>query len=297
MDYTLVKQVRDNAPLRESFFALARRVFGLSFEEWHRAGWWTDRYVPYTMVYRDGSAAANVSVNRIDTVWRGEALRLVQLGTVMTAPEHRGKGLARSLMEAVLDDWGRICDGVYLYANGTVLEFTPNSASSPRGSMSAHCRCPPGTPPPAEGGFARLDMDTQAGRALLLRCYERSNPFSALPMLDNPGLLMFYCSGFLKDCVYYSSAYDLACVATEEDGVFTCATFSARAAARWSRQCAPLPLPLRPARRGPNWASRPQAPPHTPGAPVQGDDHLFVLAGGANIFAKDRVMLPLLSHA
>ena len=29
-------------------------------------------------------------------------------------------------------------------------------------------------------------------------------------MLDNPGLLMFYCSGFLKDCVYYSSAYDLA---------------------------------------------------------------------------------------
>ena len=61
MDYTLVKQVRDNAPLRESFFALARRVFGLSFEEWHRAGWWTDRYVPYTMVYRDGSAAATAS--------------------------------------------------------------------------------------------------------------------------------------------------------------------------------------------------------------------------------------------
>lgn len=63
--------------------------------------------------------------NRIDTVWRGEALRLVQLGTVMTAPAHRGKGLARSLMEAVLDDWGRTCDGVYLYANGTVLEFYP----------------------------------------------------------------------------------------------------------------------------------------------------------------------------
>ena len=32
-------------------------------------------------------------------------------------------------------------------------------------------------------------------------------------------------------------------------------------------------------------------------APVQGDDHLFVLAGGSNIFAEDRVMLPLLSHA
>ena len=225
MDYTLVKQVRDNAPLRESFFALARRVFGLSFEEWHRAGWWTDRYVPYTMVYRDGSAAANVSVNRIDTVWRGEALRLVQLGTVMTAPEHRGKGLARSLMEAVLDDWGRTCDGVYLYAYGTVLEFYPKFGFVPAREHVCTLPLPARDAAPAEGGFARLDMDTQAGRALLLRCYERSNPFSALPMLDNPGLLMFYCSGFLKDCVYYSSAYDLACVATEEDGVFTCCDF------------------------------------------------------------------------
>ena len=269
MDYTLVKQVRDNAPLRESFFALARRVFGLSFEEWHRAGWWTDRYVPYTMVYRDGSAAANVSVNRIDTVWRGEALRLVQLGTVMTAPAHRGKGLARSLMEAVLDDWGHTCDGVYLYANGTVLEFYPKFGFVPAREHVCTLPLPARGAAPAEGGFARLDMDTQAGRALLLRCYERSNPFSALPMLDNPGLLMFYCSGFLKDCVYYSSAYDLACVATEEDGVSPAATFSARAAARWSRQCAPLPLPLRPARRGPNWASRPQVPPHTPARPCR----------------------------
>lgn len=269
MDYTLVKQVRDNAPLRESFFALARRVFGLSFEEWHRAGWWTDRYVPYTMVYRDGSAAANVSVNRIDTVWRGEALRLVQLGTVMTAPAHRGKGLARSLMEAVLDDWGRTCDGVYLYANGTVLEFYPKFGFVPAREHVCTLPLPARGAAPAEGGFARLDMDTQAGRALLLRCYERSNPFSALPMLDNPGLLMFYCSGFLKDCVYYSSAYDLACVATEEDGVFTCCDFFGTAAARWNRQCAPLPRPLRPARRGPSWASRPQAPPHAPARPCR----------------------------
>ena len=167
MDYTLVKQVRDNAPLRESFFALARRVFGLSFEEWHRAGWWTDRYVPYTMVYRDGSAAANVSVNRIDTVWRGEALRLVQLGTVMTAPEHRGKGLARSLMEAVLDDWGRTCDGVYLYANDTVLEFYPKFGFVPAREHVCTLPLPAQVTAPAEGGFARLDMDTQAGRALL----------------------------------------------------------------------------------------------------------------------------------
>ena len=94
-------------------------------------------------------------------------------------------------------------------------------------------------------------------------------------MLDNPGLLMFYCSGFLKDCVYYSSAYDLACVATEEDGVFTCCDFFGTG--RCTLEQAVCAAYAR--------------------VPVQGDDHLFVLAGGANIFAEDRVMLPLLSHA
>ena len=183
MDYTLVKQVRDNAPLRESFFALARRVFGLSFEEWHRAGWWTDRYVPYTMVYRDGSAAANVSANRIDAMEFlrfGERKRYVQLGTVMTAPAHRGKGLARSLMEAVLDDWGRTCDGVYLYANGTVLEFYPKFGFVPAREHVCTLPLPAQVTAPAEGGFARLDMDTQAGRALLLRCREQN----AIPIIN-----------------------------------------------------------------------------------------------------------------
>jgi hypothetical protein len=43
------QEVRTCSPA-ESFFALARRVFGLSFEEWHQRGLVDDRYVPYTMV-------------------------------------------------------------------------------------------------------------------------------------------------------------------------------------------------------------------------------------------------------
>jgi hypothetical protein len=230
-------------------------------------------------------------------VWRGEALRLVQLGTVMTAPEHRGKGLARSLMEAVLDDWGRTCDGVYLYANGTVLEFYPKFGFVPAREHVCTLPLPAQVTAPAEGGFARLDMDTQAGRALLLRCYERSHPFSALPMLDNPGLLMFYCSGFLKDCVYYSSAYDLACVATEEDGVFTCCDFFGTGRCTLEQAVCAAASPLRPARRGPNWASRPQVPPLRPRARARATTICSCWRAERIFFAEDRVMLPLLSHA
>ena len=63
------------------------------------------------------------------------------------------------------------------------------------------------------GGAARkLDMHSAADTALFLKCSERSNPYSALAMVDNPGLLMFYCAGALSDCVYYSEVLDAAAV-------------------------------------------------------------------------------------
>ena len=43
----------------------------------------------------------------------------------MTRPGHRGRGLARRLMEEVLRDWSGRCDGMFLFANGTVLDFYP----------------------------------------------------------------------------------------------------------------------------------------------------------------------------
>ena len=92
MDYTLVKQVRDNAPPAGEFFRTGPACVRPFVRGMAPRGLVDGPLRSYTMVYQDGSAAANVSVNRIDTVWRGEALRLVQLGTVMTAPAHRGKG-------------------------------------------------------------------------------------------------------------------------------------------------------------------------------------------------------------
>ena len=62
MNFRLVKQIRENDPLRENFFRLAKQVFGLNFRDWYRKGFWTDQYIPYVMT--DGErVAANVSVN------------------------------------------------------------------------------------------------------------------------------------------------------------------------------------------------------------------------------------------
>ena len=70
MAYHLHKHVRDDDRVRAAFNALAGEVFGLSFEEWYRQGCWTDRYIPYLLLDGD-RAAANVSVNRMETDWDG----------------------------------------------------------------------------------------------------------------------------------------------------------------------------------------------------------------------------------
>ncbi len=49
MNYQLVKQVRENNPLRKSFIDLAVKTFDLSFEEWYQQGYWTDAYIPYAL--------------------------------------------------------------------------------------------------------------------------------------------------------------------------------------------------------------------------------------------------------
>ncbi len=42
--------------------------------------------------------------------------------------------------------------------------------------------------------FRKLEMSNSEDNFILKKYYERSNPFSAFPMNNNYGLLMFYCS-------------------------------------------------------------------------------------------------------
>lgn len=115
MNYQLVKQVRENNPLRKSFIDLAVKTFDLSFEEWYQQGYWTDAYIPYAFVERN-KVIANASANIIDLRWQGEPRRYIQIGTVMTEPDHRNKGLAGQLIHHILQDWQQEADAFFLFA-------------------------------------------------------------------------------------------------------------------------------------------------------------------------------------
>lgn len=204
---------QDDAKLRGSFDALAQQTFDLSFESWYRDGNWSDRYRPYSLIY-GGEVVANVSVSPMDFTRMGQGLQCVQLGTVMTAPAFRNRGLIHFLMARVLADWGTKCDAVFLYANDSTLTFYPKFGF-------AAAREYRHTLPIQADGARHITRTLIAGvstdRNLLLTKYALSNPFSLFSLEHNPGLLLYYCSGPMRQSVYYVDEYGAAAVA-EYDG-------------------------------------------------------------------------------
>ena len=152
----LVKNFRENAALRASFNALAEQTFdGLNFETWYTNGHWTDNYCPYAVV-EDGEVIANVSVNRTPILADGKVVRLFQIGTVMTKPEHRNKGLSRLLMAEIEKDLAAEADGYYLFAHTGVLQFYPKFGYRPAGGETM---CSGPMPKPAAADWVQVLMD------------------------------------------------------------------------------------------------------------------------------------------
>ena len=90
----VISNYRDNKELRDSFNELAGKVFGLNFEGWYQNGFWKENYNPYSVVV-DGKVVSNVSVNQCSMNYDGRVVKLLQLGTVMTDPDYRGRGYAK----------------------------------------------------------------------------------------------------------------------------------------------------------------------------------------------------------
>jgi len=210
---------QDDKNLRAGFNALAQRVFGLDFEAWYRAGHWTERYRPCSLIY-EGKVVANVSVSPMDLRCMGRELHCVRLGTVMTDPDFRRRGLCRFLISQAVEDWIERCDGIYLYANqDTRAIFEKMRFSHLREWRHSLSFCPDGEKHGMRQMFAGLTDD----RLILLQKYAQSNPFSLLNVEHNPGLLLFHCGfGSLRHDLYYIEQYDVAAIARTEDDTLYC---------------------------------------------------------------------------
>ena len=208
----IVKNYRNDKTLRDSFNALAEATFGLNFENWYQLGYWGENYNPYSAVI-DGKVVANVSVNRTDMVIDGSRRKFYQLGTVMTYPEYRNRGLIRAVMEQVQQDIAD-ADGVYLFANDSVVAFYPKFGFVPEKEYIYKKEIVQEGPCRAE----RVDMGSLENRQRLARGMEQSRFPAGCQMVDNPGLIFFYAAQFMSRCVYYCRELDAWAIAELEEG-------------------------------------------------------------------------------
>ena len=207
---------RKDKALRDSFNRLAEATFdGLSFEGWYQNGFWGDNYDPNSIVV-DGEVAANVSVNRTDFLVDGKRYRVLQLGTVMTAPEHRGKGLSRAIMEAIEPELAA-ADGVYLFGNDGVVDFYPRFGFRPGRETEYRKRVYFS----GKGTAEQVLMDGPDAWDRLAAAMEASSFREGCRMVGNPELIFFYVSQFMQEAVYYIPGLDAWVIAELEEGSLT----------------------------------------------------------------------------
>ncbi|MDE6185196.1 MAG: GNAT family N-acetyltransferase, partial [Lachnospiraceae bacterium] len=217
MNTEIIRNYRNQNELRCSFNQLACKTFdGLDFEEWYQNGYWSERYDPHSIVI-DGKVVANVSVNFMDFLWKGQRKRFIQLGTVMTQEGFRNQGLIRQIMNEIEKEYGQKVDGIYLFANDSVLDFYPKFGFK---KAMEYCYTKPFFTSRGSS-VVQISMQERTERKNLEDAIGRSVSYSRFRMVDNDNLIFFYVTGPMQDCVYYDCRHDAYVIAKAEGHVLT----------------------------------------------------------------------------
>lgn len=229
----LIRDYMQDAAVRAALGALTQAAFGFDFEAWAARGFCAHgAYVPYSFE-EDGRILSNVSVNRMEFCLNGEKRRWLQLGTVATREDMRGRGLARRLVEIALADSMDGCDGVYLFANPEAAGFYEKcgftrgieyrsfpraeaylntdarlSSMRERGDSRAEARLDTGA------RFVPVNPGDERALAAYQRAVHETEPYAALWQENGFGLATFYTMN--AENAYYCPALDAHAVV--EDG-------------------------------------------------------------------------------
>lgn len=198
-----MKNYKNNDTLRNSFFELAASTFDIHFENWYQHGCWGEGYIPFSFVDGD-QIVANASVNILELIIEGEKKKAIQIGTVMTHPDYRGKGLSARLMNKILEEYENKYDLMYLFANDSVLDFYPKFGFKPLEehlfSIDFHCSANP----LESANLRKLDVTDAEDLHLIRQFASQRLPVSKRFATDHtPGIFMFYCLNVFNNDIYY----------------------------------------------------------------------------------------------
>ncbi len=210
----LISDYKSITEYRSGFYELANNVFGINFEKWYEKGGWNDRYICYS--YTDGNkVVANVSVNKMDIIRQGKSEKAIQIGTVMTHPEYRGRGLSADLMNIVLEEYEKKYDFIYLFANKSVLSFYPKFGFKQfietRFSIDIDIN------KSGSDSMRKLDISAINDFNTIFRLISERRPVSrSLGVKNDFHLLLFHCLYVFYDSLYYLEDEDALAIFKQE---------------------------------------------------------------------------------
>lgn len=217
----LVKDYMKNDILRHELNELTQATFGFDFESWVTNGYFEGDYIPYSLE-EDGKILSNVSVNLMHFVQNGEKRNYIQLGTVMTATDHRKQGLARKLMEHIIEAYEGKCDGIYLFANLSALDFYRKIGFEERTQYQYSLRDDVRSDIQSRivskehsNGFVKLNSSDTRLKEKYREAVRNSMVYGAFDQENKYGLQMFYTADL--ENVYYSKELDCYAV-MEQNG-------------------------------------------------------------------------------
>lgn len=213
MKYNYVTNYKNDNALRRSFNEMTENTFSFNFVEWFNNGFWGDKYIPHSLV--DGEKViANVSVSLMDFNMDGIDKSYIQIGTVMTDEKYRGQGLSRYLIEKIIEEYKGKVDGIYLFANDSVIDFYPKFAFI-RGKEYQYSKMINSINSKIQ--VEHIDMTNKMARHKFLDTVKNSVGNERLSM-SNFGLMAFWTTGPMNDLIYYyadENAYIIADIEKE----------------------------------------------------------------------------------
>jgi hypothetical protein len=139
----------------------------------------------------------------MDVILDGSRKKAIQIGTVMTHPDYRGRGLSVSLMNHVLELYEDECELFFLFANKSVLDFYPkfNFQQIAESQFSLDINFIP------EGNesLRKLDVSNKEDLACIQKLLlSRKAVSGQFGVENNQGIFMFYMLNGLGDNLFIS---------------------------------------------------------------------------------------------
>ena len=208
LKYSYVTDYKNNDRLRHSFNELIEKTFDFNFVEWFDNGFWSEKYIPCSLVDRY-KIIANVSVNLMDFNRDGTEKHYMQIGTVMTDEEYRGQGLSRYLMERVIAEYEGKVDGIYLFGGDNVVHFYSKFGFI-RGTEYQYSKVVKVANQKMQ--VEHVNMADKTRRQNFIDAIKNSVSNERFSK-DNFGLNAFWATGPLRDLVYYHTDEDAYVIA------------------------------------------------------------------------------------